>query len=189
DQTLKYTPTFSLQDSTPPFLRGAGGDQLQKETNGDQITGYEIDEILRHEFQITAELPTLRQITFIITIGNTLEDIEKLVSAFTVLANRYHSSNHATPILPQLPPPETVLTPRQAFFSATETVNQAQALNQISAELICPYPPGIPVLIPGERITKAAIAYVEQIKTLGAMISGCSDDSLATLKIIPINKM
>jgi arginine/lysine/ornithine decarboxylase len=56
-------------------------------------------------------------------------------------------------------------------------------LDKVSAELICPYPPGIPVLIPGEVITQEAIAYLQILIHQGAVITGCSDSSLETVKI------
>ena len=76
------------------------------------------------------------------------------------------------------------LSPREAFFAATETVEIADAINRISAELVCPYPPGIPVLIPGEVVTETAIADLQQILASGGIISGCSDSSFATLKVV-----
>ncbi|MGI0487851.1 TrmJ/YjtD family RNA methyltransferase [Pantanalinema rosaneae CENA516] len=79
---------------------------------------------------------------------------------------------------------EMVVSPRQAWGAATEVVEVAQAIDLISAELVCPYPPGIPVLMPGERITKAAIGYLQHVLASGGMISGCADPDLKTLKVI-----
>ncbi len=76
------------------------------------------------------------------------------------------------------------LTPREAFFAPTETLPIEQTSDRISAELVCPYPPGIPVLIPGEVITAKAIDYLRKIKTLGGYISGCADPSLSQLKVV-----
>ncbi|MFS8119637.1 MAG: arginine decarboxylase, partial [Microcoleus sp.] len=80
------------------------------------------------------------------------------------------------------PPP---LSPREAFFSPSETVAADKAVDRISAELICPYPPGIPVLMPGEIITQEALEYLQQILASGGKITGCSDPRLQTLKIVP----
>jgi arginine decarboxylase len=60
----------------------------------------------------------------------------------------------------------------------------AQAIGQISAELVCPYPPGIPVLVPGEVITGEAIEYLQQILAVGGMVTGCADSSLQTVNIV-----
>jgi arginine decarboxylase len=77
-----------------------------------------------------------------------------------------------------------VISPRDAFFAAAQTVPIEQAIDQISAELICPYPPGIPVLLPGERITAAAIDYLQTVQRSGGFISGCADRELQTVQIV-----
>jgi arginine decarboxylase len=79
------------------------------------------------------------------------------------------------------PPP---LSPREAFFSSTETVPADKAVDRLCAELICPYPPGIPVLMPGEIITPEAVDYLQQVLTAGGKITGCSDRGLQTLKVV-----
>ncbi|MEG4493838.1 aminotransferase class I/II-fold pyridoxal phosphate-dependent enzyme [Microcoleus sp. D3_18_C4] len=79
------------------------------------------------------------------------------------------------------PPP---LSPREAFFFPAETVPADKAVDRLSAELICPYPPGIPVLMPGEIITPAAVDYLQQILAAGGKITGCSDRNLQTLKVV-----
>lgn len=148
------------------------------------LTGFEVDEILRQVFQVTAELPTLRQLSFIISLGNTEKDIDQLCHAFTILSDRYSASSQPSLNLPSLPTSQFALSPRDAYFAPTETVLIKDARDRVSAELICPYPPGIPVLIPGEVITQEALDYLQQIQQLGGMISGCSDDSLQTLQVI-----
>ncbi|MEG4273401.1 MULTISPECIES: aminotransferase class I/II-fold pyridoxal phosphate-dependent enzyme [unclassified Microcoleus] len=77
-----------------------------------------------------------------------------------------------------------LLSPREAFFSSTETVPADKAVDRLCAELICPYPPGIPVLMPGEIITPAAVDYLQQILAAGGKITGCSDPDLQTLKVV-----
>ncbi len=142
------------------------------------LTGFEVDEILRQAFQVTAELPTLRQLSFIISLGNRQQDIDQLCQAFTVLSDRYSASSQPSLDLPALPTSQFVLSPRDAYFAPTETVLIKDSRDRVSADLICPYPPGIPVLIPGEVITQEALDYLQQVQQLGGVISGCSDDSL-----------
>ena len=76
------------------------------------------------------------------------------------------------------------ISPRDAFFAPTETVSLEKAIGCISAEIICPYPPGIPIIMPGEAIAPEAIDYLQQVLALGDMITGCSDPSLKTLKVV-----
>ncbi|MBW4681415.1 MAG: aminotransferase class I/II-fold pyridoxal phosphate-dependent enzyme [Microcoleus vaginatus WJT46-NPBG5] len=149
------------------------------------ITGYQADEILHQQLGVTAELPSLRQLTFIISLGNTAADIERLVQAFTTLPD-YAVENKATVApFPSLPlSPAFALSPRDAFFAATETLPVEQTCTRISAESICPYPPGIPVLIAGEIITATALDYLQQVQRNGGTITGCSDPNLKTLKVV-----
>lgn len=76
------------------------------------------------------------------------------------------------------------LLPRDAFFAETQVVTREDAIGQLAADLVCPYPPGIPVLMPGERITAGAIDYLKQIVEWGGIITGIVDNQLDTLRII-----
>jgi arginine decarboxylase len=148
------------------------------------ITGFEADEILHQELGVTAELPSFQHLTFIISLGNTSADIERLVESFTVLAQRSTSVGAHSNAPLRLPTPDSRLTPREAFFAPTETLPFHQTRDRISAELICPYPPGIPVVMPGEVITSEALEYLQQIQTWGGYITGCADPSLSQLKVV-----
>ncbi|MEG4114760.1 MULTISPECIES: aminotransferase class I/II-fold pyridoxal phosphate-dependent enzyme [unclassified Microcoleus] len=88
-----------------------------------------------------------------------------------------------SPPLPLSPSPP-LLSPREAFFFPAETVPADKAVDRLCAELICPYPPGIPVLMPGEIITPEAVDYLQQILAAGGKITGCSAPDLQTLKVV-----
>ena len=147
------------------------------------ITAYEADEILHYQLGVTCELPLLYHLTFIITFGNTEADIDRLVAALATLAR-------AKPQTPQhlssmtLPTTELKLTPREAHFAPIETIPLNEASDRISAELLCPYPPGIPILMPGEVISNEAISYLQQVLNSGGIITGCKDPSLETIEVI-----
>ena len=160
------------------------------------LTGFEADEIFHQTLGVTAELPTLRHLTFIISLGNTTEDIDRLVHAFRTLAKEYGLQNGK----PARKPPTfytklqnssrskihtpSPLTPRQAFFSPSCSVSFAEAIDQVSAELVCPYPPGIPVLFPGEVITIEAARYLQEVVAAGGMITGCTDTTLQKSNVV-----
>jgi lysine decarboxylase len=80
--------------------------------------------------------------------------------------------------------PETVLPPREAFFSQNETVGADAAVGRISAELIAPYPPGVPVLAPGELVTQQALDALREVRGDGGRIAYAADPTLATLQVI-----
>jgi arginine/lysine/ornithine decarboxylase len=78
------------------------------------------------------------------------------------------------------------ISPREAFFANSETLLVENTENQICAEIVCPYPPGIPILMPGELITNTALEYLQKIKNMGGFITGCADETLQTLKVVKI---
>jgi len=165
------------------------------------IDGFQADELLHQQFGVTAELPSLQHLTFIVSLGNTDSDINQLIQAFEQLANemnqksgvkgqgaaegnliiRCQSSITNYPTQNFSPPP---LSPRDAFFSSFEMLPIEQSIDRISAELVCPYPPGIPVLLPGEAISFEALDYLHQVLASGGIVSGCTNPTLKTLKVV-----
>ena len=149
------------------------------------LTGFQADEILHNQHQVTAELPTLKHLTFIVSLGNTPKDIDHLIQGFRKLCQRPPSApsiiHHSSPTTHRSPPK---LTPRQAFFTPQKTLSINQAPNHICAETICPYPPGIPALLPGEVITQSAIAHLQTLLANGAILTGCQDPQLKTILTI-----
>ena len=157
------------------------------------LSGFAVDEILNQELGVTAELPMLQHLTFIISLGNTAADIDHLVEALMTISHRNLTRKNAegkqtklqkSPPLPLPSSPPLPISPREAFFAATEVVLVDQACDRISAELICPYPPGIPILIPGEIITPQAVEYLQEVLILGGCITGCNDSTLKTFKVV-----
>ena len=159
------------------------------------ITGYEADEILHYKLGVTCELPTLSHLTFIITFGNSQQDIDRLIEALKTLASSYSSGSNAAEgalnstalveaNLPLNRSSSIELSPRNAYFADTEMIALVEAGDRLSGELVCPYPPGIPVLMPGEIITIGVINYLQKVLASGGVISGCSDSTLATIKVI-----
>ena len=80
--------------------------------------------------------------------------------------------------------PQTVLSPREAFFAPNETVLASAAVGRISAELVAPYPPGVPVLAPGELITAEALAALREVAADGGRIAYAADPTLATFQVV-----
>jgi len=179
--------TLSRHHATTPGFVDFDATRLTVTVSGLGIDGFTADDILNTQLGVTAEFPSLQHLTFIISLGNTAADIEQLISAFEKLAKQSSQTQNLklkTQNFSSLFPLPSSLSPRDAFFAATETLAIAHAINRISAELVCPYPPGIPVLIPGEMVTEPAIAYLQQILASGGILSGCSDSSLVTLKVV-----
>jgi arginine decarboxylase len=80
--------------------------------------------------------------------------------------------------------PQPMLAPREAFFAPAETVTAVAAVGRISAELVAPYPPGVPVLAPGELITAQALAALREVAADGSRIAYAADPSLASFQVV-----
>jgi arginine decarboxylase len=194
-----FNPTPNpLETGVRSYFVALDKTRLTVTVSGLGLTGFAAEEILDQQFGVTAEFASQQHLTFIISLGNTQKDIEQLVRAFTTLAEM------------SLPPKSNNInlqrtdfklscflwddfinmgnavriSPRQAFFAETETLPIPKATGRICAEIICPYPPGIPVLMPGETISKSALEYLQKIQTMGGFISGCADTSLQALKVV-----
>lgn len=164
-------------------------DQTRLTVNVSKIkfTGFASEEILDKKFHVTPEFSSWQNLTFIISLGNTKTDIQKLIQGFNNLT-------HVIPLTSECQPCNNIndamiasiisISPREAFFANSEVIPIAETQERICAEIICPYPPGIPVLMPGEIITKSALEYLQEIQDMGGFISGCADETLQTVKVV-----
>jgi arginine/lysine/ornithine decarboxylase len=152
------------------------------------FTGFAAEEIL-DELGVTPEFASLQNLTFIISLGNNFQDIIQLEKALIHLSQ-------TTPLTTQYPICKykndakitnfISISPREAFFAASETLPLVETVERICTEIVCPYPPGIPVLMPGEVITKSALESLQQIQATGGFITGCANTSLSTLKVVKV---
>jgi arginine decarboxylase len=119
----------------------------------------------------------------------TLADDETAVTRFTetliaIIERRRGRPRRPVPAAAWTVIPEMALPPREAFFAPNETLPATAAIGRVSAELVAPYPPGVPVLAPGEVITAAAVEALRAARADGGRIAYAADPSLATLQVI-----
>lgn len=184
---LQTGPTPVLTAIAPPFQRDPT--RLTVDVSALGITGFAADSYL-HGRGVTAELPTLHQLTFIVSLGNTPADGDRLIAGLHNLARAADTLSASSP--PPLPRPssqaaaitEPPLSPREAFWGRHRTVSWQAAVGHPSADGLCPYPPGIPVLLPGELITAAAIAELQTLHAAGSVITGGVDPQIQKLRIV-----
>ena len=121
----------------------------------------------------------------VITIADDEEDVVRFTEACTAAIERHRSASRmpAAAAFWTLAP-ETVLSPREAFFAPHETVLAVAAVGRISAELVAPLPPGVPVLAPGERVTSDALDALSEVLSEGGRIAYAADPTLATLQVV-----
>ncbi|RYU09878.1 aminotransferase class I/II-fold pyridoxal phosphate-dependent enzyme [Nocardioides iriomotensis] len=120
----------------------------------------------------------------VVSLADTAATLDALAAALATSVERHRGASR-----PVVGPaayrvdPVTAVPPREAFFAASESVPIASAVGRTSAELVAPYPPGIPVLAPGETITTDTVAALEQARSAGVRIAYAADPELATLRV------
>ena len=158
-------------------------------------TGYEAEEILRRRYNVQCELADLFNCLALFTIGTTAEAADRLVygvaqlaredrpidvfSPSGVLERRLKTGTYA---LPKIPPIR--MNPRDAFLAPTESVRFKKSAGRVCAEVITPYPPGIPVLSPGEEITQEIVDYLDLELRAGVRMQGPYDSELRTIRVV-----
>lgn len=148
------------------------------------LTGYQVGEILTKKYRIQVELCDIYNILCMFSIGNTPQDAAKLIKALKEISAR-GLRKADKPLLPStLPSPQVIMTPREAWFSRKRTVPIREAVGYISAELVAPYPPGIPVLCPGEEITHEIVDIIEEYKVHNHSFHGCADSDINTILVV-----
>jgi len=148
------------------------------------LSGYEAEAILRHRYGLQVELSDLYNLLFLITVGDTPETVAALIAALRDLAEVRVPRKVCkyTPPLPSLPP--VAALPREAFYSETKIVPLEEAAGEISAEAITAYPPGIPLICPGELITQEIIDYVNVLKRENADLQGLEDPEFNRIRVL-----
>ncbi len=169
------------------YLPDSEGLDLTKVTvsvRGLGITGVQAESILRHEYKIQCELSDAYNLLFIISYADTEAQVAILVKALQGLAAKFAGAKEL--ILPvEVPPvPAVGISPREAFFAGRETVEFEEAEGFVAAEQIMFYPPGIPILAPGDRIEREALYYIRTMQRLGLKVVGPADTTLATIQIV-----
>ena len=150
------------------------------------ITGFELETLLVDDYNIQMELSDFYNVLGLITIGDTEESIEILLAALKDISNRFYEQGRKIDreLLKMPAIPELVLIPREAFYSEKNRVLFEESEGKISGEMIMAYPPGIPIIVPGERITRETIDYIYDLKDAKLHIQGMEDPDLIHINVI-----
>jgi arginine decarboxylase len=168
-----------------PGVDGVDPTHLLIETAAVGLTGYQAEDWLMDHHAITAELQDHRRIMALLSYAHGREDVDRLVDALRDLVDHEGGEplERRFPSRPELRT-ETAMRPRDAFFAAVEHVAPDDAVGRVSAELVTPYPPGIPAMAPGEVITEELVGYVEEVVALGGFLEGAADQQLDTFRVV-----
>lgn len=150
-------------------------------------TGHQLETILRDDYRIAVEAADALNIVLNVTFGDSRADIERLVAAFRDYAARSagRGPGRAAGLLALTPSfTRQVLSPRDAFFAPSRALPLDACAGEVSAEMVTPYPPGIPVLGPGEEISDEIVAYLREGAATGLKVHGPEDLTLHTLRVV-----
>lgn len=149
------------------------------------LSGYQIEDILAKEYNIQVDCADIFNLIAIMGIGSDRSDVQLLVNALKDIEKKYQG--HQQNWIMQIPSlsTEMVMMPREVFFAAKiKRVPLSKAAGHIAAETLTPYPPGIPVLIPGERITQEICDYLMDLSAKDIRVSGQETETLRTVKVV-----
>ena len=149
-------------------------------------SGYAVADALRQRYDVQAELATHATVVLLAGIAESAHALERMAGDVdeTVKAITVAGSSEALVRGPGALENEMVVAPRDAYLGDDEVVAVDKAVGRVSCESIAGYPPGIPALLPGERITAETIAYLRELVTAGARLHGASDPSFATIHVL-----
>ncbi len=157
--------------------------KLSVHTQGIGLTGIEVYDLLRDEYDIQIEFGDIGNILAYISIGDRIRDIERLVGALADI-KRLYERDGSDLVSGEYIQPDVAMSPQTAFYANKESVPIRQTDGMICAEFVMCYPPGIPILAPGERITKEIIDYILYAGEKGCSLQGTEDPKVAYLKVI-----
>ena len=147
------------------------------------LAGIEVYDLLRDEYDIQIELGDVANILAYISIGDRIQDIERLVGALADIKRLYSKKPEEMPSMEYIEP-TVVMSPQTAFYSKKESLPIQKTEGRICSEFVMCYPPGIPILAPGEKITKDVIEYILYAKEKGCSMTGPEDAAIEYLNVL-----
>jgi arginine decarboxylase len=155
------------------------------------LSGHNLELMLRDDYRIAVEAADQLNVVLNVTYGDSRADVERLVTAFRDLVGRRtgraagRGSAACTGLAAHQPVfSRQVLSPREAFFAPSVALPLAECAAHVSAEMVTPYPPGIPILGPGEEISTEIVAYLEAAAATGLKVHGPEDRALRSLRVV-----
>lgn len=152
-------------------------------TQGIGLTGIEVYDLLRDEYDIQIEFGDIGNILAYISIGDRIQDIERLVGALADI-KRLYARDGKDLLSGEYIQPEMALSPQQAFYAERQSFPLQETVGRVCGEFVMCYPPGIPILAPGERITQELIDYIIFAKERGCSLQGTEDPEVNVINVI-----
>ena len=182
-------PGIAMVDASLIGRKGVAGYDPMRivlDVRGTGRTGYEIADELRRSYDVHVELPMQATIVFIVGLGESASALRRLAGDVDEVVKRLSEPGATAPIVPPATSlrNEVALPPREAFLGEAEQVAVDDAIGRISCESIASYPPGVPALLPGERISRETVVYLRELAASGARLHGASDPAFNTINVL-----
>ncbi|MCI9318638.1 MAG: aminotransferase class V-fold PLP-dependent enzyme [Lachnospiraceae bacterium] len=147
------------------------------------LAGIEVYDILREEYDIQMELGDIANVLAYISIGDRERDIERLIGAMVEIKRKYGRDNTGM-FTQEYIEPKVAVSPQNAFYAEKESLSLLETEGRICSEFVMCYPPGIPILAPGEEITKDILEYISYAKEKGCSMTGPEDPGIERLNVL-----
>lgn len=147
------------------------------------LAGIEVYDILRDEYDIQIEFGDIGNILAYLSIGDRMQELERLVSALAEIRRRYMKDSSGL-LSQEYIDPEVVCSPQTAFYANKKSVPLGESVGMVCSEFVMCYPPGIPILAPGERITKEILDYIMYAKAKGCSMTGPEDPHIEYINVL-----
>ena len=149
------------------------------------LAGIEVYDLLRDEYDIQIEFGDIGNVLAYISVGDRKRDIERLISALAEIKRRF-GKDGADMLTQEYISPVVSETPRKAFYAAKRSLLLDEAAGEVCSEFVMCYPPGIPILAPGELITPEIIEYIKYAKEKGCQMTGTEDINIERLNVLDL---
>lgn len=157
--------------------------KLSVHTRDIGLAGIEVYDILRDEYDIQLEFGDIGNFLAYLSIGDRPQELERLVSALAEIRRRYQQDPSGL-LSQEYIDPEVVISPQEAFYAEKESLPLRESAGRVCSEFVMCYPPGIPILAPGERITEEILDYIAYAKDKGCSMTGPEDPEIRSINVL-----
>ena len=157
--------------------------KLSVHTRDIGLAGIEVYDILRDEYDIQIEFGDIGNILAYLSIGDRPQELERLVSALAEIRRRFQRDSSGL-LSQEYIDPEVVMSPQEAFYASKKSIPLKDSEGRVCSEFVMCYPPGIPILSPGERITAEILDYIEYARAKGCSMTGPEDPKIMNINVL-----
>lgn len=157
--------------------------KLSVHTRDIGLAGIEVYDILRDEYDIQIEFGDIGNILAYLSMGDRPQELERLVSALAEIRRRYQTDSSGL-LSQEYIDPEVAMSPQEAFYAPKKSVLLQESVGCVCSEFVMCYPPGIPILAPGEKITAEILDYIRYAKEKGCSMTGPEDPDILHINVL-----